>query len=221
MIAPLTFVVDVHSHFTFAVRLHHRAIRIDDGFLKEGVRLLLPNMDSDAVEGLHQGHDVRGLEPPTEIARRSWVGNPQRSQRVQIHFIIARNSRCSKRVPPATRLEIGALSETVEVLATSPQMQTTTPEVSRTVEQKQVLQLPLVNRDMANLIRMQAGVPGVVARVNTGINGGRATWTQVTQDGINIQDNFIRTNSLDFLPNRPTSDNVAEFTVTSSVAGAD
>ena len=33
-------------------------------------------------------------------------------------------------------------------------------------------------------------------------------WTQVTLDGINIQDNFIRTNSLDFLPNRPTSDNV-------------
>ena len=43
----------------------------------------------------------------------------------------------------------------------------------------------------------------------------------MTQDGINIQDNFIRTNSLDFLPNRPTSDNVSEFTITSSVAGAD
>jgi hypothetical protein len=119
------------------------------------------------------------------------------------------------------RLDIGQLSETVIVEGTTQQVQTTTPEVSRTVEQKQVLQLPLVNRDMTNLIRMQAGVPGVATRMNTGINGGRATWTQVTQDGINIQDNFIRTNSLEFLPNRPTSDNVAEFTVTSSVAGAD
>ena len=52
------------------------------------------------------------------------------------------------------------------------------------------------------------------------LNGGRATWTQVTQDGINIQDNFIRTNSLDFLPNRPSSDSVSEFTITSSVQGA-
>ena len=43
----------------------------------------------------------------------------------------------------------------------------------------------------------------------------------MTLDGINIQDNFIRTNSLDFLPNRPTSDNVAEFSITTSVAGAD
>ncbi|MCX6538930.1 MAG: carboxypeptidase-like regulatory domain-containing protein [Acidobacteria bacterium] len=119
------------------------------------------------------------------------------------------------------RLEIGGLSETVIVEGTSQQVQTTTPEITRTVLQQQLLQLPVVNRDMTNLIRMQAGVPGVVARVNTGINGGRATWTQVTQDGINVQDNFIRTNSLDFLPNRPTSDNVAEFTITSSVAGAD
>ena len=55
--------------------------------------------------------------------------------------------------------------------------------------------------------------------MSTGINGGRPTWTQVTQDGINIQDNFIRTNSLDFLPNRPSSDNVAEFTITTSVCG--
>ncbi|OFW19337.1 MAG: hypothetical protein A3G21_02465 [Acidobacteria bacterium RIFCSPLOWO2_12_FULL_66_21] len=119
------------------------------------------------------------------------------------------------------RLELGQLSETVVVEANTEQVQTTTPEISRTVTQKQVLQLPLVNRDMTNLIRMQAGVAGIAARVNTGINGGRATWTQVTQDGINIQDNFIRTNSLDFLPNRPTSDNVAEFTITTSVQGAD
>ena len=68
---------------------------------------------------------------------------------------------------------------------------------------------------------MQAGVAGISNRTNTTINGGRPTWTQVTLDGINIQDNFIRTNSLDFLPNRPNSDNVAEFAITTSVSGAD
>ncbi len=120
------------------------------------------------------------------------------------------------------RLAIGQLSETVEVTgAASPLVQTTTPEIVRTVEQKQILALPVVNRDMTQLIRLQAGVPGVATRMNTGISGGRPTWTQVTQDGINVQDNFIRTNSLDFLPNRPTSDNVAEFSITTSVQGAD
>jgi hypothetical protein len=119
------------------------------------------------------------------------------------------------------RLEIGGVAETVTVTGGSPLIQTTTPEVSRTVEQRQIIQLPLNGRDPVQLIRLQAGVPGIATRMNTGISGGRPTWSQVTQDGINIQDNFIRTNSLDFLPNRPTSDNISEFTITTSVQGAD
>jgi hypothetical protein len=119
------------------------------------------------------------------------------------------------------RLEIGALTETVEVTAGVSLVTTTTPQVTSTVLQKQVLEIPLANRDITNLIKLQPGVQGIINRTNTVINGGRPSWTQVTLDGINIQDNFIRTNSLDFLPNRPTSDNVAEFSITSSVQGAD
>jgi hypothetical protein len=119
------------------------------------------------------------------------------------------------------RLELGGVSESVDVTVGASLVTTTSPEVSATVLQKQVLDIPLANRDVTNLIRMQPGVQAMTNRTNTGINGGRPTWTTVTLDGINIQDNFIRTNSLDFLPNRPTSDNVAEFTITSSISGAD
>lgn len=119
------------------------------------------------------------------------------------------------------KLGLGQMTETVTVTAGASLVSTTTPEVTSTVVQKQVLDIPLANRDITNLIKLQAGVPGVATRAQTAINGGRPTWTQVTLDGINIQDNFIRTNSLDFLPNRPTSDNVAEFSITTSVAGAD
>ncbi len=119
------------------------------------------------------------------------------------------------------RLDLGALAETVTVEAGSSLVKTTTPEVSSTVLQRQMLDIPLANRDVTNLIKAQAGVQAFINRTNTSINGGRPTWTQVTLDGINIQDNFIRTNSLDFLPNRPTSDNVAEFSITTAVAGAD
>ena len=119
------------------------------------------------------------------------------------------------------RLELGGVAESVDVTVGASLVTTTSPEVSSTVLQKQVLDIPLANRDVTNLIRMQPGVQAMTNRANTGINGGRPTWTTVTLDGINIQDNFIRTNSLDFLPNRPTSDNVAEFTITSSVSGAD
>ena len=87
-------------------------------------------------------------------------------------------------------------------------VQTTTPEVTQTVIQRQIVDLPLNGRDPLELIRLQAGVPGIVSRTATAVNGGRPTWTQVTLDGINIQDNFIRDNALNFSPNRPTSDTV-------------
>ena len=119
------------------------------------------------------------------------------------------------------RLDLGGLTEAVTVEAGSSLVKTTTPEVSSTVNQQQMLSIPLANRDVTNLIKLQPGVQAFINRTNTSINGGRPTWTQVSLDGINIQDNFIRVNSLDFLPNRPNSDNVAEFSITTAVSGAD
>ena len=119
------------------------------------------------------------------------------------------------------RLEVGQLTETVTVIAGQSLVQTTTPEVSHTVVQRQIVDLPLDGRNPIELIRLQAGVPGIINRTTTAINGGRPTWTQLTQDGINIQDNFIRTNALDFVPNRPTSDTVGELTIVTAVQGAD
>ena len=119
------------------------------------------------------------------------------------------------------RLEVGEIAERVTVAAGSALVQTTTPEVTQTVVQRQIVDLPLEERNPLGLIRLQAGVPGILNRTNTAINGGRPTWTGLTQDGVNIQDNFIRTNALDFSPNRPTSETVGEFTITTALPGAD
>jgi hypothetical protein len=119
------------------------------------------------------------------------------------------------------RLEVGAVTETVTVSADRSPVQTTSPEVSQTVVQRQITELPLDGRNPIELIRLQAGVPGIVNRTATAINGGRPTWTQVTLDGINIQDNFIRQNALNFVPNRPTPETVSEVTIVTAVQGAD
>jgi hypothetical protein len=118
------------------------------------------------------------------------------------------------------RLELGALNESVTVEAGASLVPTSTPEVTTRVEQQQILALPLNGRNPISLVQLQAGVASL-GRTNTAINGGRPTWTEVTQDGINIQDNFIRTNSVDFVPNRPTSDNVGEFSIVTTAQGAD
>src|SRR5918993_2648821 len=72
------------------------------------------------------------------------------------------------------KLEIGAVSDVVTVTAGASLVQTTTPEVTSTVMQQQVLNIPLANRDITNLIRLQAGVQGVANRASTSVNGGRA-----------------------------------------------
>ena len=118
------------------------------------------------------------------------------------------------------RLELGSLNEVVTVEAGASLVPTTSPEVSTRVEQQQILALPLNGRNPISLVQLQAGVASM-GRPNTAINGGRPTWTQVTQDGINIQDNFIRTNSVDFVPNRPTADSVAEFSIVTTAQGVE
>jgi hypothetical protein len=118
-------------------------------------------------------------------------------------------------------LDIGQASETVQVAAGADLVHTTNAEINNTVIRRQIVDLPLNGRNPIELIRLQAGVVGLPTRTSTTINGGRPTWTQVTQDGVNIQDNFIRTNSLDFVPNRPTSDTIGEFTITTNTQGAD
>jgi carboxypeptidase family protein len=118
------------------------------------------------------------------------------------------------------RLELGNVTENVTVEAGTSLVPTTSPEVSTTVVQEQIVSLPLNGRNPISLVQLQAGVASL-GRTNTAINGGRPTWTQVTQDGVNIQDNFIRTNSVDFVPNRPTSDNVGEFSIVTTAQGAD
>lgn len=121
----------------------------------------------------------------------------------------------------AVRLEVGPLAETVVVGGGAAAIPTTTPEVSQTVVERQITDLPLDGRNPIELIRLQAGVPGILNRTTTAINGGRPTWTQVTLDGINVQDNYIRQNALDFVPNRPTSETVGELTIVTAVQGAD
>ena len=116
------------------------------------------------------------------------------------------------------RLQLGNVSENITVEAGTSLVPTTSPEVTTTVEQQQIVSLPLNGRNPISLVQLQAGVASL-GRTNTAINGGRPTWTQVTQDGINIQDNFIRTNSVDFVPNRPTSDNVSEFSIVTTAQG--
>ncbi|MFB3828520.1 MAG: carboxypeptidase regulatory-like domain-containing protein [Bryobacteraceae bacterium] len=119
----------------------------------------------------------------------------------------------------AIRLELPAVAQSVEVRGEPENVQVSNAEVSTTVTNAQVRRLPVLDRDPLRLVQTQAGVTsnGVL---DTTINGQRASFANVTVDGINVQDNFIRDNALDYVPNMLLIDQVGEFTVSTSNAHA-
>jgi hypothetical protein len=115
---------------------------------------------------------------------------------------------------PSIRLQVAGVTQTIEVVAEVQMVQLDNAEVSTTLTNTQVQNLPVLGRQIYNLFETQPGV------TNTGnpttVNGLKASFANVTLDGINIQDNFIRTNDLNYAPFRTTIDQVAEITITTT-----
>ncbi len=112
-------------------------------------------------------------------------------------------------------LEIGEISESVTVIAGADIVNSTNAELSNTVSPRQVLELPLNGRNPLALLNTIAGANAT----SVSINGQRSSSTNYTRDGINVQDNFIRTGG--FVQDRPTVDDTGEFTVVTQNASAD
>jgi hypothetical protein len=112
------------------------------------------------------------------------------------------------------KLVLAATTTSIDVTAGAETVQTTSTEVSTTVTADQVSRLPVSDRDPLAFIATQAGVSS--NQFETNINGQRSSFSNVTLDGVNIQDNFIRTGGLNYTPNLPLLDQVQEFTVSTS-----
>jgi hypothetical protein len=119
---------------------------------------------------------------------------------------------------PPIKLKLASGTDSVTVTAAPETIETATPEVSTTVTREQIERLPVGDRYALSFITTQAGV--APTQYETVINGQRSSFSNVTLDGINIQDNYIRTGGLDYIPNQLLLDQVQEFTVVTSNQGA-
>ena len=137
-------------------------------------------------------------------------------QKAQVTGLIVAAGRATD--VPTIKLEVGGVTQTVEVTASTSTVETSNAEVSTTIAKTQIANLPVLNRSPLGFLQTQAGIN--YSSGSTTVNGQRPTYTNVSIDGINIQDNFIRTNDLDFLPNLLLLDQVAEVTVSTSNANA-
>jgi hypothetical protein len=112
-------------------------------------------------------------------------------------------------------LQTGQISEVITTSATDAQtvVNTENGELSTTVQARQINDLPLNGRNPLDLANLQAGVNQSGDNRTASVNGLRGTFTNLTWDGININDNFIRTDTF-FGVAAPSVVSVGEFTLT-------
>src|SRR5690606_9645638 len=117
--------------------------------------------------------------------------------------------------PLNVRLEVGQVSEEVTVTAGGSEINASTAELSTTIAGEQVRELPLNTRNPLALLSLTAGA----SATSGAINGNRTSAITVTRDGLNVQDNFIRSGT--FVSDQPTVDDVSEISITTQNAGSD
>jgi len=121
-------------------------------------------------------------------------------------------------------LEAGQISETVQTTASESQsvINTENAELSTVVTEKQINDLPLNGRNPIQLAALQAGVSTNTSVRNSNVNGMRGSYNNITWDGINIQENYLRGNQSSglFAQAAPSVVGVGEFTITTQNASA-
>lgn len=118
-------------------------------------------------------------------------------------------------------LEPGGASEQVVIQGGGAILQTESSAIATTIVGRQIGELPFVTRDALQLVLTLPGVqtPGVPR--TSSINGLPKSSVNLTLDGVNIQDNFLRSSDGFFTQVQPKSDAVQEVTVATAVPGAE
>ena len=132
---------------------------------------------------------------------------------------------------PATvnvQLKVGGGKETVTVTAEAPALNMVDASIGNSFDEKQVLDIPLEGRNVPDLLTLQAGVAYTGNRTdidkdqdtrNGSVNGARSDQSNITLDGVDVND---QSNGYAFTSVLPvTQDSIEEFRVTTTNYGAD
>jgi hypothetical protein len=125
---------------------------------------------------------------------------------------------------PATvnvKLEIGSATETVEVVGGAEIVQTSSAAVSSTIGGRQIFELPFATRNAVELLVTQPGVQTPTNPRSSSVNGLPRGALNVSIDGMNTQDNMLKSSDGFFSYIYPTVDSLDELTVTTSAGSAD
>ncbi len=125
---------------------------------------------------------------------------------------------------PATvdvSLEAGKIEETVLVVSGGEVLQTQTATVGTTITGRQILETPIQSRDALDLVTTLPGTNTVGTVRTSSVNGLPKGAISITIDGVDVQDNFLRSSDGFFTYVRPRIDAIDEVTVSTAVPGSE
>lgn len=117
-------------------------------------------------------------------------------------------------------LEVGAITETVNVTSSSELINTQTPVVSATLNSDQLNRMPTPTRNALNAVTFLPGINTADINRESRINGLPESFVSITMDGISNNDNFLRTTDSFFASVTPRQDAVEAVSVVTAAAGA-
>jgi len=119
-------------------------------------------------------------------------------------------------------LSVGTLEENVTVTGDSALVvQTQTPSIATNLTGTQITSLPLTSRNALDSLTSLPGFNTSGTARNSTVNGLPKSAINITLDGMNIQDNYLKTSDGYFARLTPTLDSVEEVTVTTAGNTAD
>ena len=121
----------------------------------------------------------------------------------------------------STKLEVGQATETVTVSGGAEIVQATSAEITNELTGRQVTELPFATRNAVELMVTQPGTATPTDPRSSTINGLPKGAINITLDGINTQDNYLKSSDGYFSYIMPSVDSLEEVTMTTSAAGAD
>ncbi len=118
-------------------------------------------------------------------------------------------------------LEIGGVTETVVVEGASEVIQTQSAAAATTVNTKSITSLPVGSRSALDFTQFLPGVQTSSSVRNSTVNGLPQSSISITLDGVNIQDNTLKSTDGFFAIVSPRLDAIEEVSLTSAAQGAE
>jgi len=197
------------------------------GAFLPGATVTLTHTETGFARTVHSDNAGEFTAPSLPTGKYSLAAELQGFKTVTIPDI---DLGVDQRVRLQVRLEVGAMSETITVVGSSPLVQTSSSELGTTVDEEQIKQLPLNGRNFVSLTRT---VPGVVrgipganidgagslawrASASFSANGQRPRDNNYMLDGVDNNETWLQTVVI-----FPSVDSLDEFKLQTSTYSAE